>query len=558
MEYKIETPIMLWQGYNPTALPLNITILNMESVDNILIKEVVFTVDSVEDGNIRAYAKMFLQKGKEKAPTFLYIPTGTEKLEFGPFTKAVFERGYNVAVIDFGGEAEGKDHYTTYPESLKYCNLDANKELLYKACPARRSPWFTWIKVIRRAITLLVEEPAVDSDNLIVIGYIEGAQLAWSVAGIDGRVRAVIPVGADGYVEYTNIPKYLPSGGLQISDEMECWLAGISAQAYAKMVMCPVMYMAGTNSTFADIDRLSDLFALIPSKKKYMLFSSNTNHNITLTNFESGLTWLERILAEPSEEIVSPELKTYVSEGKLYASVKGIKGSVKINIYYALDERYPAFRNWLLTSTPIKAGDDESIAQIPVFADSEMVFAYATVSFENGIMLSTHEVVAELSQLKLTEFDIENKVKRGRLIFNGSMPKTFFSVETLYPVVDESSLQIAKGPYDIKGIGVTQGKLCTYNIVPPDDRNDGDFILQMDIYSSKERIIKINLYTAENGGTKYSYYITLQASPSWQRINLSKGDFKTKEMLPLKDWAMVRKMKILKAEGVLFNNILWV
>lgn len=556
MDYKIISPIMLWQDYNPTRQPLEVTILNMEVRGNLLIKEVVFTAETVADGKIRAYAKLILQRGEEKAPTFLYIPSALEPVEKGVFSEEIFKKGYNMVVIDFGGEAEGKTYFTTYPDSLAYCNCAKNKDNIFKPTIAENSPWYTWMKVIRRAVTLVCEEQNVDREKIILLGITEGAQLAWSVAGIDGRIKAVIPVGASGYVEYFNKPKYAPDSVIELTDTLECWLAGISTQAYARMVMCPVLYLTGTNSVFSDIDRVNDLFALVPSKYKYLHFSPNTNQNISLAGFQSAMVWLEYFLNGRGKEVVSPKLDTYVSEGKLYASVKSINNYDKAEVYYATDEIYPAFRSWHLADGLMKVGDDECIVPISPYKETANLFVFATVTYANGISLSTQEIALNLKNLNITEFKSNLKTK-SRFIYNSDMLTSTMSVETQYPIVDQSLMYMGKGASDIVGLGITKGKLCIYNIEPPEDRTDGTWIIQMDIYSEVAKDIVINAYTDEKGIVQYHHTISLLGSQKWQRVNLTCADFKTDDMRQLKDWSHVKKMKIINANNVLFNKMLW-
>jgi hypothetical protein len=556
MEYKIVTPPALWQDYNPMKQPLEVTVLNIELRDNLIIKDVFFTAETVADGKVRAYAKLFLQQNAEKAPTIIYVPTGGKVQHEGIFSETIFKKGYNMVMVDYGGKSDKKERATEYPDSLSYCVYDANKDNIYQPTPVENSPWLMWMKVIRRAITLVEDEPLVDENKIYLLGYLEGALLAWNVAGIDARIKAVIPVGGSGYVECLNRPKYSGEPPVEMTELWDCWLAGMSTQAYARMVMCPVLYMAGTNSTFADIDRINDLFALVPSGRKFLSFSAGTNHNISRANFEGAVTWLKKV-SNGTLGTESPKLETYVSAGKLYASIHEVGSFEKIQIYYSIDEVNPAFRSWQQANAPLKVGKHDYISQLKVYKDSKRLFVYATVTYKNGLVLSTPEVALDVPKLELGEFDVNSETK-SRFIYVPAMTEQPFSVETEYPVVDDKFLIVQKGPFGIKGVGVLDGKLCTNHIDPPDDRRDGDFLLQMDVYSKVAKEIKITLYTAEGGISKYGTTLKLLGSAKWQRINLTRADFKTSNMLQIKDWELVRKMKILKANDVLFTNILWV
>ena len=88
-------------------------------------------------------------------------------------------------------------------------------------------------------------------------------------------------------------------------------------------------------------------------------------------------------------------------------------------------------------------------------------------------------------------------------------------------------------------------------------RNE-DYILQLEAYSEEKRNVRIVMYTAENTVTKYTSVLHLEKSKKWQRFNLEISDFKTADRKTLKDWRLVKIMKIKDAENVLFNNILWI
>ena len=50
---------------------------------------------------------------------------------------------------------------------------------------ARNSAWFIWSKISRLALSVLEMLPIVDKAHIGVIGFGEGAHVAWQVAGMD-------------------------------------------------------------------------------------------------------------------------------------------------------------------------------------------------------------------------------------------------------------------------------------------------------------------------------------------------------------------------------------
>ena len=552
------TPMTLWQGYNPTTEPLDVVVNGVKNNEKYVSKEVSFTAETVADGKIRAYANIVVQKNKV-APTFLYLPSGESSIKRTAFFDLIVDAGFNIIAVDFAGRSPKKKVFTEYPESLSYCNFSENKELAYSPCQADMSPWFVWMKVVRRAITLAFEESNVDKNNFFLIGNLEGGQLAWKVAGIDGRVSCVIPVGADGFTEFFNKPKYDSNPTTQFSDEWECYLAGMSTQAYARMLTCPVYCVLGTNSSYADIDRLSDLFNLIPHNKKFSSFSVGTNVSISLQNFTGAVEFVKSVVEGTEETLPRPGIKTYVSDGRLYASVTDIGDMAKTEVYYSTDEITPAFRRWEQCEKPVLLNNEEVLCELHPAEENKILFVFANVTLKNGIVLSTQELMMDLTKVSLNDYDEDAKTTE-RILYNNEMTTVPFSVENFSPVVDNDVLKIKTGPLGLKGFTTTEGRLCTYDVKPPETssiRNE-DYILQLEAYSEEKRNVRIVMYTAENTVTKYTSVLHLEKSKKWQRFNLEISDFKTADRKTLKDWRLVKIMKIKDAENVLFNNILWI
>lgn len=558
MEYKLLTPMTLWRDYNPTTEPLEVVVNGVKNTEKYVSKEVTFTAETLQDGKIRAYADVVVQKNKV-APTFLFLPSGASSIFRTTFFDTIVDAGFNVIALDYAGKSPKKSAYTEYPDSVSYCNFLTNKERAYSPCQADESPWFIWMKVVRRAITLAFEESNVDKNNLFLIGNLEGGQLAWKVAGIDGRVSGVIPVNAVGFTEFFNKPKYDKNPTTQFSDEWECYLAGISTQAYARMLTCPVYCVLSTNSSYSDMDRLSDLFNLIPHNEKYSSFSVGTNMSISLQNFVGALEFSKGIVEGTEKSLVKPKIKTYVSDGRLYASVTEIGDAVKTEVYYSTDELTPAFRRWEKCENSVILNKEEVLAELHPAEENEILFVFANVTFKNGLVLSTQEIMMDLTKVSLNDYD-ETAKTAERILYNSDMSVVPFSVENFSPVVDNEVLKIKTGPQGLKGFTTTEGRLCTYDVEPPESKTvrDEDYILQLEAFSETKRDIRIVMYTAENTVTKYTCVLHLEKSKKWQRFNLEISDFKTSDRRTLKDWRLVKVMKIKDAENVLFNNILWI
>lgn len=102
MDYKIVTPMTLWQDFNPMKDPLEVVIGEVSCTEKYIAKEMTFTVETESDGKIRAYANVVIQKSGI-APTVMFLPTGEAEIKKMSFFDTLIERGFNVITVDYGG-----------------------------------------------------------------------------------------------------------------------------------------------------------------------------------------------------------------------------------------------------------------------------------------------------------------------------------------------------------------------------------------------------------------------------------------------------------------------
>lgn len=121
----------------------------------------------------------------------------------------------------------------------------------------------------------------------------------------------------------------------------------------------------------------------------------------------------------------------------------------------------------------------------------------------------------DLTKVSLNDYDEDAKTTE-RILYNNEMTTVPFSVEDFSPVVDNDVLKIKTGPLGLKGFTTTEGRLCTYDVKPPETssiRNE-DYILQLEAYSEEKRNVRIVMYTAENTVTKYTSVLHLEKARS--------------------------------------------
>ena len=88
----------LWQDYNPTKEPLEVVVTAVKNREKVISKEIEFTVETVSDGKIRAYATVVLQKSG-KAPAFLFLPGAEAVIRRSKFYDIIVENGFTTLAV---------------------------------------------------------------------------------------------------------------------------------------------------------------------------------------------------------------------------------------------------------------------------------------------------------------------------------------------------------------------------------------------------------------------------------------------------------------------------
>ena len=557
---KILTPTQLWAGYDPEELPLDISYIGIESREKVTEKKLYFTVDELADGKIRAFMRIVYPAGVNKRlPTVVFLPSVSTLQVSDSFIEEIVGAGYIFATVDYSGYAEGKENHTVYPKSAAECECEKDG---YRLCSVKdgdmhHACWFSWTKIVRRAVTLLCSDFSVDKDRIALIGVKDGAQLVWETAGVDNRICAIVPILGCGY-NYHKEPRYSDKPEKEMPAELVAFVAALASQSYAKMVTCPVLYEGTTNSEYADVDRIKEILDLAPSENKLMAITARATESIDDVNFKSIIAWLGKIFA--GEEITekAPEIKAYVSEGVMYCSVTAEAKPRSVTVYTAFDQDVPELRNWNEGRSPVMSGEGEYFIDISVPEGTKKVFIFANALYESGILCSTDIKCFDPVKEGVTKFAPVRKNKT-RIIFSGSQDSGAFAVENDLFAVAANNLYIKEGPCGIKGIGSTAGWLSTYKLGENKFAGEDGYILQMDVFTSRECSITFSMSTfADDKFRAYSAVRKFPASKRWQRVNFSVADFKDEERVSLKSWKIVRRFEIKDAADVLFNNVLWV
>lgn len=551
------TPTQVWEGYNPVKDPLQSSVQSSAEIGDLQVTEYFFTSETVEDGKVRVCCRSVFKKGgAERKPTVIVLPSLNAKCCDEEILERITNNGYAALYVDYAGIFPEKELHTTFPKSLSFAEAEKAKENLhFLEENARQTPWFIWAKICRRAITMVEESLYADRTSICVLGFEEGAQLAWILAGIDGRLKTVVPVFGGGYTYYQGIPKYLQSN-IANDEEQRVWIAGIGAETYSRAVSCPVYFIAASNNTVSDIDRAGDILDNVPIPQKGLSISPRTNLQFSLSSYKGLECWLEIFLKGNGYELPQMNYEFINLDGELFLRYKSTELPKSFEAYISYAEIHPAARDWHTLDDPIvDSNTGDWLFKIKFFDYNEQLFVFVNSTFENGIVLSTPVLEIVPDTLKITE-PLLPRVKTSRIIYNNALGLSSSAIESDSLILDESLLTLVKGPFDIIGLTATSGRIVSYKFGKSPFSAESDIVLQMDVYSKSARTVAFNLLNFEDKKI-YSASASLSGGEMWQRIAFVASDFKSKDNKSLQTFSEIEKAVFKDAENVLFNNILW-
>ena len=119
--------------------------------------------------------------------------------------------------------------------------------------------------------------------------------------------------------------------------------------------------------------------------------------------------------------------------------------------------------------------------------------------------------------------------------------------------------ELKAGANDIVGVTAIKGNLSTYYISDKNFERKENSIFQFDCYSQVDRTLKVEMSVETDDFSYTSYAVEVKLPKGeWQKIALSHGDFKTKDLVSLKEWNKVKKLSFLDIDNTLINNIIWI
>ncbi len=552
MENNILSPISLWADYDPSAVKLKANFLKYETDDkNVINFEVYLSCDTDKENETPLiYCEGRIPKNNSKNATIIYI-NGFNTFKQDELCDKFIPRGYGVVSFDYLGISD-RPHYTIYPESMKFANHIYCEDHLYSYVDSPKDACtYIWSKMCRNVITF-IKKLLGDDNKIYLRSSNEGGHILWQVAGIDKRVEGIVSTNNAGWLKFKGIFRFLETAEeYDFSEETLRWMSACSPQAYAKFVTCPVLYLSGTNTDLTTVDRVDKTLDLtINDGNNRICLCANLTNTLSGSARETMTYWLDNVYyGNPMPQ--TPSLSFDVNDGSVYAKMEydDSQEIERLTVYYSYNEINSEFRHW----DRILLSSNNPTTEIPVRYGDTRIFAFASVRYKDGLHFTSLP-----QMINLTKYKVDMVApKHTRIIYERKQGLNAWAVDNITGASYMPELKM--GAYDIFGVTAFKGNLSTYYISDKNFERKETSILQFDCYSEKDRILEVDL-SVETDDFSYDHYkVSINVTGGeWQKISLSHADFKTNELVSLKDWDRVKKLSFIDIDNTLINNLIWI
>ncbi len=536
MAIKFLTPVQLWQDFDPVSEPLDISVSYSEQEGAITIKGAYFTAIKEGEEQVRAFAEVKTQADKPKKALVCVLTEKNQSALADSFDE-LLKRGFAVMTVDVSGIADEKGNAAKYSPAFSYASYAAGVPDRFLASPsAKNSPVFLWAKIVRRAITLI--EYFYPKIKVSVMGARTAADVAWQVAAADERIAALLALLGD----YSEPP--VSEGD---SSNADSYTMALSAKSAARRITCPCLIATCANARGGDVEKISEVANQMQEGVPFALtVSPRLNDQIREADLFSTYKWLDKTMkGEPAPEI---RLSASQEEDEMNFTLNAPIGKVQAaSLFACYNGRPPEYRHW--HEFPMKKHEDGSFtASVPVWEGDREIFAYASVSAPGGLYFATKGVgtlCSSLTRYHVSQFLLDTASDHG--FYSDNSKETFLSYEGDFAIED--------APDGVPGF---TGKGCLRtNILSESDRYEPASSLHISVYSKKDAEIRVCLLKEEGDAVAcYTAQVSVEGE-EWTRLSLETDDFKTDELIPMKDWTGLLGIVLPDTDDTYYNNFLW-
>ena len=551
MEFKntLLTPISLWEDFDD-GLPLKSAFVNAIKVDGIVTSEVYFSGRAVGSDRVRIYGYFSHREQNDAKGVILYLPAEDEFVGADSFKEFISE-GYSVLAVDLYGRRDGATNFTEYPESVNYANLSESGS--YKnsvLLSAKETSWYEWVAVGRYAVKFLKEQ---GYSSICVVGNKTGANVGWQLVAFDENTDCFVALFGAGWTAYKGVSKFNENEPIEADEASRKYVAAVDAHAYAPYVKRPVLYLTSTNGRFFDFDRAGDTLTRIDKNTPcFYNCSVGYDESLDVVSKNDIVAFLAAYCAKSG--CVMPkndELTCAESDNFVEFKLNGASDINRVTFYVGEGETDARSRNWVEYEVEPDKNGGYSLRYKP--DGKGIVFAFASISFENGITLCTKETFCrtEKTAVKRTNSKL---IYSGKIGLNGL---TFIDDETSVGLFADKKVEEIAGPDDIIGAYSADG-LKSYKLSDEEFSLTDASILKFDVFAKEYCPLTLTLYEDCNDGSvkKYTESIEFKAENIWQNALVKISEFKSELGQPVRNYDKITAVSIRSDASFIVNNVL--
>jgi dienelactone hydrolase len=546
----LPTPPQVWASYDPDAGDFKEEIVSEETKNGIYRRDSYISA-YVNGEEIRVYCKYAVKAGATNAPGLMNVHGW---MSLPAMNEPYVKEGWAVMAHDYCGEVAGRPHFTKYPASMKYGNMDKKitprvKDKLPDGTditdPSQTDDYL-WYAIQRRVLSYLLAQKEVDKSRIGAIGYSYGGSLMWNLA-MDERVKAVVAyfgIGWNDFYRSKSVWLYdVPPKNIPKSPGEELLLSAITPEAHAPHIQAACLWLSGTNDHHGGHERSEQTFKMFqPGVPWSFALQARGKHDTNKLGNDAKL-WLEKyVLGKDIDWPARPKTEIRLdAQGvpELVLTPQSLGTLEKVEGYYALKDPVSFSRFW--RDANLERQGDIWVAKLPVANVDDFVFAFANLRYQGDIVISsdfTAAIPSKLGQAVATDTRAENLID-GEGLWN--------------------NVRKVEGPGGIKGIQATHNEwgIACACLSDPKWKAEKGAVLSFKFHSPEPQSVIVD------AGKNFKMQIDLPASPDWQRMTipasklLSPGNGE-----PLSDWSAATTIGIKPAPEknmtkVIFADIKW-
>ncbi|MEC7978454.1 MAG: acetylxylan esterase [Planctomycetota bacterium] len=368
-----QTAMALWANYDPAFEPLNIRVVKEWASDKVVTRYITFTVGTFNGVESRVAAYYSFPQTEGLHPGFVWCHGGGQRAErkrgiyFAKQGYATIDLNWLGRPLEDGVEvntdwgavdpSQGPRFYAKALRSGWKRNLQPDDYTIDRVTSPRNTNWFLLVLAARRAITVLEQQPEVDSDQLGCTGFSMGGMVT-ALAAIDPRLKAVVPmVGGTGF-KYRDFPGIAGSSLGPHFKNLELYQASIDASAYWPHVNCPVLFLSSSNDFHSTFERIYQSMALLPHDDWRVSTNLHQNHGPGPEQWVLLNLWFERYLKGGGDTVPeTPTTQLSISENQATLKIhpESVDSLLEVETYYSYDPNSRT-RFWRQAETTLSDG----------------------------------------------------------------------------------------------------------------------------------------------------------------------------------------------------------